>query len=622
MRARWFALVAAALIGAPTGVLAQPPAEDGPEAEEAEGAEAAEAPEAPEAEDAQTEPAPSAPTDVEAEEAEEGEGEEPEPTETSLPAFPRTAAGSGAPRPAADPEGGRIPLELDLHGYYRVRAVWNRNVPVARFGAFAPEDHAHRHAGYLFQRLRLEPSVAYGSDPANPVAALYMQFDGLDNVVWGDNARLAATPLFAGDPSLADVEAGDVPSFRLERAWLQFLMPIGQIRVGRMPSQWGLGILTSDGNGLGEWGDPQFGTTYDRLLFATRPLTIVNALTNGDSRPTPLIFVLAYDKLVEDPLGVESDPTPRPTFPLEFLTNGGDDVQEFITALVWNDPDLNPNRATDELTAGLYFVNRWQTHTESDIYIFDAFWNFRYALGPRAPSFYTGGEIVTIQGSSRALPFAGGCDDATGVCNEVDASIWGAVARAGVIDRDETWAATLEGGFSSGDDQYFDDAFTVRPLHPDYHVGLVLYQVALASQTAIALENLTEDPRALWSRGGVWNSWYLWPQARYTLIPGVELHGAFLLAWADQLTPAIYENDDQNIPPDASCGLFEGRCFIGWEADVALRLKWGENDLMWWDTEFGFMGVGDALRANAEGQAPGFTEDTLWSLQTRVAMKF
>ena len=515
---------------------------------------------------------------------------------------------------------GGIPLELELHGYYRTRAVWLTNVPGPR--PPGSDLYSANDAAYLFQRLRLEPSVLYGSDPEAPVAALYMQFDGLDNVVWGDNSRLAATPLFAGDPSSVDVEGFDVPSFRLERAWLQFLIPVGQVRVGRMPSQWGLGVLTSDGNGLGEWGDPMYGTTLDRLLFATRPLTIFNVLTRGDPRNTPLILAVAYDKLVEDPLGPLAEPLDaetRPVTPGGFLSNGADDVQETVVALIWNDPDVNPDRTNDELTAGFYFVNRWQESTSSDVYIYDLFWKFRYALGPRLPSLYTAGEIVTIQGSSRGISLAGGCDDVTGLCNETDADIWGGVARVGAIDANDRWSGVLELGFSSGDGVFFnDDQLTVRALHPDYHVGLLIYQVALANTTALAMG---EALRPLWSRGGVWNSTYIWPQVRYELIPGVEVHGAFLLAWADELVGTIYVNNRDDLN-DRDCGVLEGDCMLGWEADLALRLKWGENDILHWDTEFGLMRAGRAL-SQPTGDFPiGLDNRYLWTLQTRIAMVF
>ena len=45
-----------------------------------------------------------------------------------------------------------------------------------------------------------------------------------------------------------------------------------------------LGLLTAGGDGLtNDWGDPLFGTSYDRILFATRPLTIVNAIRSGQA---------------------------------------------------------------------------------------------------------------------------------------------------------------------------------------------------------------------------------------------------------------------------------------------------------------------------------------------------
>ena len=515
--------------------------------------------------------------------------------------------------------GGSIPLSFDLHGYFRARAVWTGNVPIVRDAAAAAEA---QDAGYVFQRLRLLPELRYGSDEDNPIVRLRMEIDALDNIVWGDNERLANTPLFAGDPSSTDFEGLDVDTIQLKRAWLEFLMPIGQIRIGRMPSQWGLGILTTGGDGLGEWGDPHFGTTYDRFLFATRPLTIVNALTTGDPRPTPLVFAVAYDKLVEDPLqdpamdldGDPADPETRATVPFDFLSNGSQDVQEVVMALLWKDPEVNPLRETDQLLGGLYYVHRWQTSTNSYVHILDAFANVRYALGPTLPSFTFETEIVTIQGISQGISLAGGCGPE--VCNETDANIWGAVARAGVVDREARWAGKLELGYSSGDGQIFNDGeLSARPLHPDYHVGMLLYQVAMLSSTS----RLGEEIRPLWSRGGVWNSNYIYPQARYTLIPGVEVHGAFLLAWADELLNTVYVNERADFN-DTGCSLFEGDCFIGWEADLALRLKWGENDLMWWDTEAGIMNAGSAL--HQDGVNFGLSEPLLWTVQTRVGMVF
>jgi hypothetical protein len=528
-------------------------------------------------------------------------------------------------RPMAD-----IPLEIDLHGFYRTRVSWIGNIPT---GGMVNRQDA-KDASFFVQRLRLNPTVRYGSDEDSPVAALKMQVDGFDNVVFGDNARIARTPLFAEEPSLTNVNGFDWnSSLRLNRVWLEFQVPVGQIRIGRMPSHWGMGILANDGNGLGEWGDQDQGTTFDRVMFATRPLTIYNALAHGDRSKTPLIFAFLYDKLVEDPvtgldppaIGDPSGPGDRYTVgpvsgkfearadtpPLEFLADNEDDVNEAIGVLLWNDPNLNLNRMSDELTAGYYFIYRWQNSTDSDVYINDLFWRFRTGLGDGLPSFVTEGEAVHIGGTSRAISLAGGCGEQ--VCDKSEANIWGAVGSVGLTGEQERWSTELELGWSSGDGRLIgNDNLTVRALHPDYRVGLLMYQVAIAAQTA---NNLGEELRPLWSRGGVWNAKHIWPQVRYTIIPGLELHGAFLLAWADELNRTVYANERSD--GSTSCG-FEGDCFLGWEADLAVRVKWGENDLMHWDTEAGVMQAGDALA----GSELGLSEEWLWTVQSRIAMTF
>ena len=74
-----------------------------------------------------------------------------------------------------------------------------------------------------------------GPNPDLPIARLRFTIDGLDNVVYGDNARVFGVPLFAVDQSKTDRNGFDLTeSLKLERAWIEFLVPVGQIRVGRM----------------------------------------------------------------------------------------------------------------------------------------------------------------------------------------------------------------------------------------------------------------------------------------------------------------------------------------------------------------------------------------------------
>jgi uncharacterized protein (TIGR04551 family) len=54
-------------------------------------------------------------------------------------------------------------------------------------------------------------------------------------------------------------------SINVQRVWGEYMTPVGQLRFGRMPGQWGLGILENSGDGL----DSDYQTTLDRLMFIT-----------------------------------------------------------------------------------------------------------------------------------------------------------------------------------------------------------------------------------------------------------------------------------------------------------------------------------------------------------------
>ncbi len=154
-------------------------------------------------------------------------------------------------------------LQFHFHGYYRARYNWIGNAPI--FDVNSSEPFRSKNASYGYMRLRLDPEVTYGPDPKKPVARLRFTVDGLDNVVFGDNARVIGIPLFAMDQSKTDVNGFDISdSLRLSRAWIEFLIPVGQIAVGRMESHWATGIQSHAGNGLAEWGDFLAVDTYDR----------------------------------------------------------------------------------------------------------------------------------------------------------------------------------------------------------------------------------------------------------------------------------------------------------------------------------------------------------------------
>ena len=105
--------------------------------------------------------------------------------------------------------------------------------------------------------------------------------DILDNLVLGstpDYAELrpdASFSLFAGSqapPSDGRNSLSD--SLRVKEAFADIDTLLGNIRVGRMASHWGLGILANGGKSL----DSDFGDYVDRALFTTRIGSVYTAL--------------------------------------------------------------------------------------------------------------------------------------------------------------------------------------------------------------------------------------------------------------------------------------------------------------------------------------------------------
>ena len=61
-------------------------------------------------------------------------------------------------------------------------------------------------------------------------------------------------------------------SIRVKRAWAEYATPVGELRFGRMPNHWGLGIVNNAGDGH----DDNYQSTVDRIQFTTgiKPLDL------------------------------------------------------------------------------------------------------------------------------------------------------------------------------------------------------------------------------------------------------------------------------------------------------------------------------------------------------------
>jgi hypothetical protein len=516
--------------------------------------------------------------------------------------------------------------KFKLDGYYRARGFVFSHLYE---GQAMP-------ATYMQHRLRMTPELNFEDR-----AKFFMTIDGLDGVVWGDNQSLASTALFAGDPSYTGAEGTEVDPIQFERIWTEFKVPVGLLRVGRQGSHWGMGLLANDGNGLDNdlFGENKYGSTYDRVIFATRPVDVVTtvaSMVSPKAKPVsfPLVTAIGVDRLVEDPLiqyygyscSIDNPDDGCPQLEDHDVTeerdedrrtdtwwvDPRDDVFEMIYVLMYkNDGQKFGKNLVGDVTLGTYIVNRMQAETESNVLIVDAYGKFELA-GVLAEA-----EILSITGETRAITLQNADPEAEDPLYK-QAAIAGGVARLGY--QNELFTGLMEAGFASGDDDVTDENFTGRPIHPDHNVGLLLYEEIISRVTATGWG---EDARGLWSNGGVYNSKYIYPNVRFRPMKGWELVGGVLVAWPDKPDGAFVlcaEGDEVECPiKDATSDI------LGWEVDVGVHHKWADH--MNFVLEAGHAHATDRLPLASTGleyelDDEGHAYGNYFTVQSRIAYEF
>ncbi len=126
-------------------------------------------------------------------------------------------------------------------------------------------------------RFRMDPEIHISDN-----LRIMSQIDMLDNLVMGSTpegytnvptnggyqstGRGGYVPLKAFSTTQVAPVAG-INAFQnsvtVQRVWGEFMTPVGQLRFGRMPSQWGLGILANSGDYI----DADYQTNADRIMF-------------------------------------------------------------------------------------------------------------------------------------------------------------------------------------------------------------------------------------------------------------------------------------------------------------------------------------------------------------------
>ena len=120
----------------------------------------------------------------------------------------------------------------------------------------------------LNMRLRLDPTLNVSED-----IRVRATIDVFDNLVFGSTPAAlggnatATPPLFGNgaNPPQAGINT-ITDALRIRRLWGEVTTPVGELRFGRMPLDFGLGIHANAGNGL----DQDQGDNVDQVQFSTR----------------------------------------------------------------------------------------------------------------------------------------------------------------------------------------------------------------------------------------------------------------------------------------------------------------------------------------------------------------
>lgn len=170
---------------------------------------------------------------------------------------------------------------LDISGYFRTRFAFFHNAHLGTYipnyggtSNFAPnasflnrrdtDEESKRNPSQnnfsANMRLRLDPTIN-----VTEVARIRTTVDVFDNMVLGSIPGY----LTQGVPSLNATYANTNSlnsAIALKRAWAEVSFPIGELRFGRMPMHWGLGILYNSGDGI----NSDYGDQVDGIFFSTR----------------------------------------------------------------------------------------------------------------------------------------------------------------------------------------------------------------------------------------------------------------------------------------------------------------------------------------------------------------
>jgi len=299
--------------------------------------------------------------------------------------------------------------------------------------------------------------------------------------------------------------------YHFKRFWGAWDSPVGVLRVGRQGSDWGLGMIVNNGNGFrNDWGDAYYGDCVDRVLFGTKPYSIFSWIASGEKpEKDPVTLAFGYDwnvardstiKLAPDKSVLPRASTSENVIKL-YETPENDTAYQFVGAI---QVDTTDYENTAPFKGGFYAAWRHMEHQDVllpadnkppeeylEVWVFDLYGNL--TLNPRSWNgweLYFEGEIAGVTGETNFLVSKIVADPGNPFPVSTVTQL-GWILKGGVKYKKWFSLDFLNLGYASGDSNPFDDEVRNFKFHPDYNVGMILFEDLLANISDASAVNAT-----------------------------------------------------------------------------------------------------------------------------------
>jgi hypothetical protein len=384
-------------------------------------------------------------------------------------------------------------VEVAWNGHYRARGLLYDSQSLSRTNELAEGTST-----LMDHRLRLIPSFFI-----TPHVGVFAQVDYLPLTVWGDTPNTWYDPVTGESIPLAyadgvapyaseDDGTSYLQNLQLTRAYADIYTSIGRFRFGRVPMQWGAGILFNDGLGV----EQEFGDTSDRMQFT--------------SRVGPVYLMGGWEIMDEGYIG-----------------ETGDEMEAVDFALAYRSE-----------TVGIGLFNRFR---------FQPTQSFRAYTG----DFWAMAELGPAKIQTEVVGVFGGGDLDTGA-NDVSIAAVGAMLQAEIeLDR---LMGGLEVGVATGDANPDDNDYRTFSFDRDHNVALMMFEEpfpVLAAQVPNET-NQGRDYSVVRTGEGISNALYARPWIGWRFMPELAADVALFAAQAAKLPESEEANRGYGMEVDVS----------------------------------------------------------------------